>query len=154
MNATITPARAIVTLNVETLAMSSANLSPLSGNNPTLIRPFEMVWMRSLQTLMVFHTGLFDQLIYTSPSNGQQTFAINDLANFGDAGAYIFMQNDFLEDDDTWQNSCIDQVNGLIFFQCTDISSSSGSFGTTTMCQVNKQSAQIFLFFFEQIKIL
>jgi len=134
--ATGLPNRFMVTLDLNTKAVTSVLLAPLKNHNQELCAPFEMVWMPSLQTLMVFNTGNFDQLIYTSPASGETSFATLDMAQFidGEGGHFEFTQDPFLEMDDTWANACIDNVKGWIYFQCSSVTDDGDI--TTTLCQI------------------
>jgi hypothetical protein len=131
--ATGLPNRFMVTLDLNTKAVTSILLAPLKNHDPVLCAPFDMVWISSLQVLLTFNTGDFDQLIYVSPASGEMAFGTNNMAEFTDGnGHYEFLADDFLEADDLWANSCVDSVKGLVYFQCSSVDDSGEAL--TSLC--------------------
>jgi hypothetical protein len=130
------PNREVVTLNLQTRKCSSVPLAPLKNHNAAMEMAFEAVWVASLKSMVVFYTGLFDQLIYTSPVDGSTSFAIFDLAEYnGPTGSLEFTEDDRLEADDLWGDAVINPQSGKIWFQCSDVEDGSGM-ATTTLCQI------------------
>jgi len=130
------PNRQMLTLNLSTRKTSSIALAALRDNDQMTMYPFNMVWLSKLQTLLVFWTGNFDQIIYTEPHSGMTSYAIDNLAYIpSPSGQFEFETDDYLEMDDTWSNSCVDSVKQLVFFQCSDFDPETGFF-TTTLCEV------------------
>jgi hypothetical protein len=79
---------------------------------------FEMLWVESLQNLLVFFTGNFDQILYVNPANGAASLAMMNMAQFtGSQGHLEFTVSTFLEDLDTDANAAIDVVGQQIYFQ-------------------------------------
>jgi len=133
------PNRFTVTLDLVTLAVTSVLLEPLKNHDPVLCAPFDMVYLPSLQVLVTFNTGDFDQLIYTDPRTGEMAFGANNIAEFTDAnGHYEFLADDFLEADDMWANSCVDPVANLVYFQCSSVDEDGEA--TTSLCAIPIQT--------------
>jgi hypothetical protein len=131
--ATGLPNRFMVTLDLASKAVTSILLAPLKNHDPVLCAPFDMVWLPTLQVLLTFNTGDFDQLIYVSPASGEMAFGTNNMAEFSDGnGHYEFMADDFLEADDLWANSCVDSVKALVYFQCSSVDEDGEA--TTSLC--------------------
>jgi hypothetical protein len=103
--------------------------------SPTEEVPFEMLWLETIQNVLVFWTGPFDQLIYIDPKTGNSSMPVFSLADYSGAedGQLEFTVDDRLEDLDTDANSAIDVVGGWFYFQCSDVDPSSG-LATTTLC--------------------
>lgn len=134
-NANGLPNRVMVTLDLNTRAISTAILAPLKNHDPALATPFDMVYLPSLKVVLAFYTGNFDQLIYVSPFNGEMAFGVFDLAQFCDSnGHYEFTADPFLEADDMWANSCVDNKDKLIYFQCSSVDDSGEA--TTSLCAI------------------
>lgn len=128
------PARNIVTLDLATMTASSAALAPLRDHNEALELPFEMVWLDQLNTLLVFYSGNFDQMVYVEPNSGLTALALPDLTEWGQDGHFEFLADERLEADDLWGNVCMDVVKDLIYFQCSDVDDSGDA--TTTLCKM------------------
>jgi hypothetical protein len=129
------PAREIVTLDLKSGKVTSVPLAPLKNHNAPMESAFEGVWVASLKSMLVFYTGLFDQLIYTDPATGATQFAINDLAYFnGPTGHLEFTADDRLEEDDLWGDTAMDPATGKIWFQCSDVDEDGEI--TATLCQI------------------
>eukprot|EP00040_Diaphanoeca_grandis_P008908 m.46837 g.46837 ORF g.46837 m.46837 type:complete len:378 (-) comp20345_c0_seq2:130-1263(-) len=125
--------RQIVTLDLATHHVTNVSLATLKDHNPVLEAPFEIQWLPTLQTTLVFFTGNFDQLVFVDPATGATAFYVDNLAQFeGSSGVFQFTADDSLADDDTWQDSTIDHDKAKIYFQCTDTDTSGD--GTTTLC--------------------
>jgi hypothetical protein len=59
---TVTPARAVVTVDLASGAFKTVPLQPLKQHLPDSETPFEMTWLPAMQQLLVFYTGGFDQV--------------------------------------------------------------------------------------------
>jgi hypothetical protein len=102
--------------------------------DPTVEQGFEMVWMETLQNLLVFFTGNFDQIMYVQPYTGVSAWAIWNMHDYsGGYGAYEFTVSTYLEDLDTTANAAIDDVGKRIYFQCSEVDQDSGDI-TTSLC--------------------
>lgn len=129
------PGRIMVTLDLPTKTISTAILAPLKNHDPALATPFDMLYLPSLKVVLAFYTGDFDQLIFVDPLNGEMAFGVFDLAEFCDSnGHYEFMADPFLEADDMWANSCVDNLNKLVYFQCSSVDESGDA--TTSLCAI------------------
>jgi hypothetical protein len=127
------PNRFMVNLDLNTRAVTSVLLEPLKNHDPVLCAPFDMVYLPTLQVVLTFNTGDFDQLIFTDPLTGEKAFGTNNMAEFSDGnGHYEFLADDFLEADDMWANSCVDSLKGLVYFQCSSVDDSGE--GITSLC--------------------
>jgi hypothetical protein len=133
-DSTINPNRQVVTLDLTAGTLTTVAIQPLKDHDAGLETPFEMLYLANLDVLFVMYTGLFDQLIYTDPSTGAATFAVDDMSQFdGTEGQLGFTSDDFLADDDTWSNACIDTVQKKIYFQCSDMDEDDV---TITLCEI------------------
>ncbi len=130
-------ARQIVTLGLATGATSITTIQKLANFDAAHAIPFEMNYLPTLRVLMVFYTGLFDQLVYTDPSSGMTSFAVSSLMDYN----IEFYFDDFLEDDDTWANSAYDAKHNYLYFQCTETSASDDE-TTISLCRVTITSTE------------
>lgn len=77
------PQRQVVTLSMVSWQVTArAALQPLKQHDPAVEKPFEMRFIAHLQTLLLFFTGNFDQIVYLEPHSGMTTMAVGDLASF------------------------------------------------------------------------
>lgn len=129
------PNRQILTFSMSKLSVvSQVALQSPPHHNPMLEQPFEMVYIDSLDTLLLAFTGNFDQIMYLAPATGETKWAVPSLSEFsGDDGNYEFFEDDRLEDDDTWTDMVYDKVKGKIYFQCTEVTPNDDD-TTTTLC--------------------
>lgn len=109
----------LVVLNVTTHSVTSIAMKAPLGTSFHEELPFEMVWLPTLQSLMVFSTGKIDQAFFGDVTTGQLSYAIENLAfQTAPGGSQVeFTKNDRLEDDDTWFNACLDPVSNRVYFQ-------------------------------------
>lgn len=105
------------------------------NTDPSKSAPFQMVWLESLNNLLIFHKGSFDQIIFTDPKTGDSKYFVSNLAEYlGASGGNLqFVADEFLQAVDTRQNVVIDFEKALIYFQCSDVDPDSGFF-TTSLC--------------------
>lgn len=122
-------ARSIVTLGLASGVVSAATVQKLNNFNAALEQPFQMNWIPSLRTLIVFYTGPFDQLVYTDPSSGMTDFCIDNLMDY----SLMFADDQFLEDGDTWSNSAYDPKRNFLYFQATYLEGSDDAMSLTTL---------------------
>jgi hypothetical protein len=116
---TAQPARELVTIDLASKRVTSVALQPLKNHDANQETPFEACWFPSLNALLVFYTGKFDQMVFVTP-DGNTEFGVFDLAEYtGSEGYYEFTADDFLEDDDMWSDCILDPRTGFIYFQCT-----------------------------------
>lgn len=129
--------RQIVQVDLTTLKLSSAPLQSIKNHDPMLELPFEMVWLPSLKTMMLFFSGNFDQIVYLEPNSGAMSFAFHSISDYGGStgGKFEFTKNDRLEDDDLWTDVAVDTVQNKIYFQCSDVDPDSGLV-TTALCEI------------------
>jgi hypothetical protein len=126
------PERNISTLDLTTGHLTSVGLQPLQFEKPFEEDPFNMVWVDSLQVLLQFQTGPFDQLKYVNATSGEQFWAFFDLSQFnGEQGNFEIMTGQGTINDDSWKQMFVSPEEGLVYFQCSDVDPDSGLFDTT-----------------------
>ncbi len=130
----VVPTYGIITFNYATRQATAVSMQAVPYFNTTEESGFEMVWSESLQQLIVFFTGPFDQIMYINPVTGAASFAVFNMHDYqGSEGALEFTVSAFLEDLDTDANAAIDTVAQQIYFQCSQVDPDSG-FATTSLC--------------------
>jgi hypothetical protein len=129
------PDYGIITFNYATKLSNEVLMQVPAYFNPLDESGFELVWLESVQNLMVFFTGLFDQVVYVNPYTSAATFAYGNLAEFqGSNGNIEFTSDTFLQDLDTDANVAVDDGPGqTVYFQCSDVDPDTGMV-TTTLC--------------------
>jgi hypothetical protein len=128
------PQYGILTFNFATRQSSEVLMQVPQYFDPTQEDGFEMVWMPTVQTMLVFFTGPFDQIMYYNPFTGAATLVVFNMADYqGSMGHLEFTVSTFLEDLDTTANAAIDLVGQQVYFQCSDVDPSSGEV-TTALC--------------------
>lgn len=126
------PNRNVSTLDLTTGVLSSVSLQALKFEKPFEEDPFSMVWVDSLQVLLQFQTGPFDQLKYVNPTSGEQSWAFFDLSQFdGTQGHFEILANQHGGvNDDTWQQMFVAPEQKLVYFQCSDVDPEGGDYDT------------------------
>jgi hypothetical protein len=132
----------LITLNLRTADYTVMDVLPAPGQSTLLEAPFEMVWANAAQSLLVFFTGVVDQVTYLNTRTGTSSWAIPDLSAFrGQIGHLdITMSEDF--PDDSWNNACVDQIKNILYFQCSDVGDESSTFAANALCMAKVSSAQ------------
>jgi hypothetical protein len=116
------PQYGIVTFNYATRQSNEVIMQVPQYFVPAQEQGFEMVYMPSLQNLLVFFTGNFDSIMYYNPITGNASLAVFNMAEYqGSIGHIEFTVSTFLEDLDTTANAAIDLVGQQIYFQCSDV---------------------------------
>jgi hypothetical protein len=138
------PQNGVITFNYATRQSTEVIFNVPQYFDPTVESSFEMIWMPSIQNLLVFFTGNFDTLMYVNPFTGDSSLAIFNMADYqGSFGHLEFTVDSFLEDLDTTANAAIDLVGQQIYFQCSDVDPDSGE-ATTSLCNHPVPTPSIF----------